>query len=156
MAGADPTGQFDAAAFRSNIRATMSLALPNTVSYQPTFRWLIKPEFNVADPAGRPYNWFGAEAGDTPAAIPDIQVPCAVTYSGGSESGTEEGFIEELKVKLTVLDEDMNTILANGNNTLPDQVLLKDQVYEIAYIPNPVALFTVDVYEIYAVAQDAS
>jgi hypothetical protein len=156
VAGADPTGNFDPATFRTQIRATMEMGLSNTTAYQPTFRWTNKRDFSVGDPSDRPYNWFQTAEGNSPAVIADIVVPCAIQYSGGSEDGTEAGFVNELKVKLTILDEDVDTLLANGNNTWPDQVLLKNEPYNIDYVPVPTGLFSVDVYEVYASAQDVA
>lgn len=153
MAGSDPTGNFNETQFRNQIRQTMTMGLPNTVSMQPTFRWVTKPTFSVSDPAERPYNWFTNPNASSPVNPSDFVTVCAVEYMGGSESGTEAGFINEIQAKLTLLDTDMNAVIAHGGRQ-PDQVLLKGELYQIRYITLE-ALFTVDVYTVFCTALDA-
>jgi hypothetical protein len=155
MAGSDPSGNFSDTVFRAQIRQTMQMGLPNNVAYQPTFRWVTKPEFVVHDPAKRPYNWFQSVEAGSPTNPSDFVGVCAVEYMGGSESGTEAGFINEIQVKLTILDEDMTSILAHGGSRQPDQVLLKGDLYDIRYTTVE-ALFTVDVYTMYCTATGAA
>lgn len=150
MAGSNP--RFDAATFRSNILSAMTMALPNTTNLQPTFRWIVKPAYTTADPAGRPYSWTQTAAGNSPSAIADLQVPCAVQIGGGSETGTEAGFENELNAVITLLDTQQAQLIAQGGR-MPDQVLLAGATYNVDYVLQT-ALFSVDVYEMHLKAQD--
>jgi hypothetical protein len=151
MAGADPTGAFNATTFRNAIHAVMTLSLPNTKSDQPTFQWLPDPTYSVADNAGNPYDWTATPS--VANTIPDLQVTCAVTYSQSEQFGTDAGEINTEKIVLTILDVDYQLLLTNGNGTPPDQVVVDNVTYTIDYI-NLQALYTVDVYSMHASSVD--
>jgi hypothetical protein len=53
-----------------------------------------------------------------------------------------------------MLDVDQEALVAHGGR-MPDQVLLKGLVYNVDFIPAPVALFSVDVFTIYCSTVDA-
>jgi hypothetical protein len=153
MAGADPTGGFVGDAFRTAIENVMTLALPNNVQDQPTFRWVVEPTYNQPDPAGQPYYWGATPITDT--AIPDLQVTCAVDLSGSPTSsvGTDAGEFTEITARITLLDTDYQTLLAHAGRP-PDIVLLGRSTYEVDYIPMNIALFDVDVWEIMCTSRD--
>ena len=156
MAGSDPTGNFNPATFRTQIRQAMQMGLPNTAGDGPIFRWIIKEQYPIADPAQRPYNWFAPPSGNTPAPIADLPgIDCAVEWLGDSSEGTPAGFENEVGVKITLLDVDQQTIMGHGGR-MPDQILLKGETYNVQYVPAPQGLFNVDVWTIYAVAQDTA
>lgn len=152
----DPSGNFNAAAFRTNIRAAMKMGLSNTAGDAPIFRWIVKDTYTVSDPSARPYNWFQNPAPNSPAPIADLSgVDCALQYGGDSTEGTEAGLINEQQVKVILLDVDQQTLLAHGGR-MPDQVLLKGEIYNVDYVPAPQGLFDVDVWTIYCTAQSVA
>lgn len=154
MAGPDPTGNFNAANFRTQIRATMQMGLPNTAGDAPIFRWIVKPTYASADPAGQPYNWT-SHPSVTPTPIADMTgVDCAIEWGGNSRDITEAGEINQVSVTLTLLDVDQEALVAHGGR-MPDQVLLKGIVYNIDYIPAPTGLFDVDVWTLYCSSTDS-
>jgi hypothetical protein len=154
MAGADPTGSFSEASFRSNIKLVMKMASPNTVE-PTTFRWVVEQTYATADPAGSPYDWTESPASHaTPITITDLAVDCAVQFGGDASSTTEAGEIDQLSAVITMLDVDQEALVAHGGR-MPDQVLLKGLVYNVDFIPAPVALFSVDVFTIYCSTEDA-
>lgn len=154
MAGTDPTNSFLASDFRTNILAAMTMALPNTVADQPTFRWKTEGVYDQADPAGNPYYW-----GATPVSvtvIPDLQVTCAVDISGSptSSTGTDAGEFTELTARITLLDTQYQALLANGGR-LPDLVLIGQSTYQVDYMQPSIALYDVEVYTLFASSHDA-
>jgi hypothetical protein len=153
MAGEDATGSFVADAFRTSIRATMQMGLPNNTANQPTFRWTERATFTTGDPSDRPYNWFTAPATPAPV-VSDLAVPCAVEYQGNAGQGTEAGFLNETMAKLTLLDTEYNALIAHGGK-VPDQVLIKHNVYNLTY-SHVEALFSVDVWTFYCEAEDST
>lgn len=154
MAGSDPTGAFDAATFRTNIRQVMAMATANTVE-PTTFRWVVEETYAVKDPGGNPYDWTETPVSHaTPITISDLAVDCAVEFAGSSETTTEVGEIAQLSAVITMLDVDQQALVAHGGR-MPDEVLLKGIVYGIDYVPAPVALFVVDVWTIYCSSTDS-
>jgi hypothetical protein len=155
MAGVDPAGRFNAAHVRTALSSVMALALPNTTQDRPIFRWLVDPTFAQSDVAGDPFNWTETPSSDSPAAIPDLQgVNCAIEWGGDSESATAAGEIDQVTVTLTLLDTDYHALITHGGR-LPDQVLLKQIVYDITFVPPSVALFDLDVWTVHAQSTDS-
>lgn len=156
MAGADPTGNFDAGDFRAQILQTMVMGLPNTLPAQPTFRWEVEgsypPITSPTDQSGVPYDANATAGSPAPMSIADLQIECGVQYMGAPEAGTIAGFENATQIKVTLLDTQYDQLLANGGNTLPDMVVINNQIYNIDRA-EVVGLFTVDVWSFYCTAQ---
>lgn len=141
---------FDAALFRSAIRSTMTMAAPNASEDRATFRWSPAKTYNPQDPAHFPYTWTETPATDVEHA--DVQVPVAVEFSArpAASQQTAVGEIDASRAILTVLDVDYE--LVRG----ADLVLLGQNTYDVEFVAPPIALFDVDVYQIYTIARDES
>ncbi len=154
MAGADPTGSFNASTFRTNIEFAMTMGLVNEPNLQPTFRWIVQPSFNPnpTDPAGIPWNLTAPVNESGPAQISDMQVLCAVEFGSDAQEGTVAGLEESVKATITMLDTQQKLLVAHGGR-MPDQVLLAGATYNMEYFIEQ-ALFDVDVYILYLSAED--
>lgn len=154
MAGADPTSNFIADDFRTNILAVMNMALPNTQADQPTFRWKTERVYAQAGPDGNPYYW--AEQPLATNAVADLQVTCAVEVSGSptSSTGTDAGEFTELTARITLLDTQYQQIMAHGGR-LPDIVLIGQSLYEVDLMQPSLALYDVEIYTLFATSHDA-
>lgn len=141
---------FNADAFRTAIRNTMVMGLPNATLEKPTFRWNTERTYAIEDPQDNPYSWDAAPV--TVTAHADVQVPVAVEFAArpaGSQD-TSIGQFDATRVTLTVLDVDY--ALIEG----ADIVLLGGNTYDIQFVGPPIGLFEVTVYSIYAEARDES
>lgn len=151
MADNSNSGLFDANFFRTQIRETMVMGLPS-VSERATFVWPEEKTYAVAtDPKGRPYDLGAAPTATT--THPDLQVPVAVEFTGGSVTRTaytQAGEEDAVRVIITALDVDYVLIKDYPH------VLLGENTYKIDYWAPPVALFSVSVYQAYCSAMDES
>ena len=139
---------FDADEFRTQIRNTMFMGMPNAVEDRVTFRWSVRRAYSIEDNQGNPYN-FSA----TPTNVvenPDVQVPVAVEFV--SRQGNSEfapiGDIRNPRATLTILDVDYVEIEG------ADQVLIGNQLYTIDFVGPPIGLFSVTIYQLYCTAVD--
>lgn len=148
MAGQNPA--FNAEEFRSGIRFAMQMGAPSASAERATFRWKVTKQFDIADPANRPYNWTAPP--DTVSSHPDVQVDCAVEFTSraSSSGGASVGRFNSAQAVITVLDEDFVKIVGASH------VLLGGNLYSIDYIAPPEGLFDVTVYTLFASALDES
>jgi hypothetical protein len=155
MAGADPTGAFNATVFRTNIHNAMEMGLLGTVVDRPTFRWVVESTYAPypTDPAGDPLDWSEPASVSGPSQITDMQVLCAVSYLGDNEEGTVAGLENAVKVSIVVLDTEKALLFAHAGRW-PDQVLLAQAIYNVDYVAPSTGLFDVDVFTINATAVD--
>jgi hypothetical protein len=153
MAGSN--SGFNASVVRDKLHFAMQMGLPNVPSHQPTFRWVVQPEFapNPVSPSGDPYSWTEAENPLGPQPITDLQVLCAVQYGTDAPEGTPAGFEQALHVTITILDTEWAILMAHAGRA-PDQVLIAQDVYLMDYVEPEVGLFNMDVYTLHATAQD--
>lgn len=124
MAGPDPAGLFDGAAFRDDIRAAMLMATPNAVDERVTFIFPRDVDENVpTDDLGRPID-FGS--GPTPAAVDDTPAPrlqkadpdddegiaCVVDWGGdaGTDTATRLGPVKKSTGELILFDEEWDQV----------------------------------------------
>lgn len=144
MAGTNPA--FNAAEFRTNIIATMNMGLPVDPAERATFRWRTETTFDVADPAGNPYDFTSAPV-DTDSHV-DVQVPCAVEFVSRTiaADGTSLGEFKSPRAVITVLDTHYPDI--EGAN----EVLLGGDAYTINFVAPPLGLFDVTVYQLHCTA----
>lgn len=143
---------FPSDTFRTNIEFAMTMGLPNEVENRPTFRWLTSGEFTPGDPSQLPYDWTATPETSSPAQIDDFQVLCGVQYLGASEEGTVIGVEEAVQARITLLDTQYQQLMAWGGRW-PDQVILAGSLFNVNYTTHQ-ALFDVDVYEMFLVAED--
>ena len=150
MAGTD--SRFDAAAFRTAIRAAMNMGLPNSTEEQATFKWNTQRTFAKADAGGSPWDWETAAA--TTTTFVDVQIPVAVEFlsKGGDTLDTRLGEFDVARARITVLDEDFVSLTQSGR--LADQVELGGDLYDVQFVEPPVGLFQVTVYTVHAQAVD--
>lgn len=140
---------FNSAQFREAIRFAMQMGTPNKPSEKATFQWAANKEFATPDVSNRPYNWTATPVVEN--LHPDVQVLCAVEFSGSaSGSGTEMGTFERTSAVLTLLDQEYEKV--KGAN----RVLLGGNRYEIMFTAPPTGLFDVTVYSIHCQAIDES
>lgn len=141
---------FNPDTFRNVITDTMMMGLPNALPERPTFRWTVKKEYNVADPAGKPYNWKA-----TPVSTEekeDVQIPVAVEFSG-RPAGTKDTIMGQFNTSyaiLTILD--IHHVLVEG----ADQVVMGGNTYRVLFVEPPIGLFSVTVYRWHTEAMDES
>lgn len=147
MAGSNPG--FNPSAFRTAIRFAMEMGTPQAVSERATFQWPVEKTFVVADTMNKPYNWGAAPTSEV--IKPDVQVLCAVEFSGnGAFDGTAMGDFEKATAALTLLDEEYEKVIG------ATRVLLGGNTYEVLYTAPPVGMFETTVYTIYCEAVDES
>jgi hypothetical protein len=139
---------FDAAAFRSAIRSTMEMGLPNTAAERATFRWNVERTYEREDPSHNPYEWD--EVPSTELTHADVQIPVAVEFSArpAASLDTAIGQFDVGRAIITILDVDYE--LVRG----ADLVLLGENTYVIDFVGPPIGLFEVTVYQAYASALD--
>lgn len=139
---------FSANAFRTAIRNTMTMGLPEDPDKRATFRWNKERTYAVADPSGMPYSWD-----DTPATElvrPDVQIPVAFDFSArpAASSDTSLGQFDAPRVEITVLDTDYPQIEG------ADMVMFDGATYVIDFWAPPQGLFDVTIHTCYATALD--
>lgn len=148
MAGTN-TG-FSADAFRDAIHFAMTMGSPTSEVARATFVWKTKDDFASADNTGSPWDWA-----DTPTVDNSIEnvtlTNVAVEYSPalGDLTARSAGQFDNPGATLTLLDEEYAQVVG------ADEVLLGGNTYVIDYVTQ-VALFEVDVYQIFCTARDES
>jgi hypothetical protein len=144
-----PAG-FSAPAFRDAIKFAMRMGSPNQSSEKVTFQWKTRNDYAKEDILSQPYDWTS-----TPTSTdsrPDVKVDCAVEFgriAGGVTERTVMGDFDTNRAVITVLDVDY--ALIEG----ADYAVIGGNTYIVEYV-QPLALFTVDVYQLHAVALDES
>jgi hypothetical protein len=145
MAGSNAS--FDAQLFRDQIRATMTMGLPEDTAERATFRWNVEKEFAKEDASGHPFDWTSTPT--TTVTHADVQVPVAVEFARTSDvAGTAIGNFDMSRVVLTLLDVDHVQVAT------ADEVLLGGNIYDVDFVEPPIGLFTVTVYRWHIRARD--
>lgn len=144
MAGSNPS--FNAANFRTQIKATMRMGLPTNVADQATFVWEAVKTYANDDPNANPYNL--AQAPTTSSQHANVRVDVAVEMLGNDLTDTSVGQINNQHARITVLDEDYAQIVG------ATKVLLGQNTYEINFVSPPIGLFEVTVYQMDCTAID--
>lgn len=136
--------------FRDAIRFVMQMGAPETEEERATFVWNAEKTYNIADPAGRPYEWNTTP--ETVVTHEPVQATCSVEFTPrkSASTGTPVGDIDESRAKITLLDEDYETVIG------ADQVILGLNTYNITLVAPPEGLFGVTTYTLYAEAIDES
>lgn len=152
MAGSD--ARFNAEKFRTAIRFSMNMGLPNSLSERATFIWDTQMTFPVADSSGKPFDFSASPSSTT--TFTDVQIPVAIDFlgRGGDALSTRIGEMNVPRIVLTVLDEDFESL--TQHDVFANKVRLDDAVYKIDYVGPPVGLFDVTIYQVYAQAMDES
>lgn len=147
MAGSNAA--FDADLFRRNIRATMLMGIPNTVTDRPTFRWLAENDYAKEDVAGQPYDWTSSPVDES--VHEDVQVTVAVEFSRTTETaGSPLGNFDMSRAVLTMLEDEYDQVFD------ADLVLLSSNIYTIEFWEPTIALFSVDVHRCHVRARAES
>lgn len=150
MAGTNPA--FDAGAFRTAIRAAMTMGLPPDAGERATFVWDTVSTYDKSDAGGKPFNWTSTPT--STETFPDVQIPVAVEFRAGNGVNTPVGQFDVSQAVLTVLDVDFE--LLTVDDVMANKVLLGGNTYTIEYVAPPLGLFEVGVFQIHVKAQDES
>jgi hypothetical protein len=135
---------FNADTFRTNIRNTMTMGLPNDPALQPTFYFRTTytyPPDAVLDPEGKPLDPRIQATAST--ASPAVQVPCAVEFA--PDSTNNEGLVGTFwsdRAVLTLLDTEYTQVKDAVEVDIAGRRYLIQQM-------NAIGLGTVTVYQLY-------
>lgn len=147
MAGSNSA--FDPANFRTVIRDTMTMGLPENEADRATFRWSPTRTYVEQDSSANPWDW--TDSATTTVEHDDVQVPVALEFARTNEqSGTALGQFDTPRVILTLLDEDYDQVVG------ADVVLLGQNTYRWEFTEPPIGLFEVTVYRLHLRAMDES
>lgn len=147
---------FDETQFRTAIRETMKMGMPENDAHK--LRWLWKPVqgFEPDDPAGDPYDWTQdanpddpgnpTEDPDTEGLIIDYAFNFSATVVGGEE--TPLGPVDPTKAVVTIFDVDYDRIKT------ADYCMIGTSRYNIRFDAAPYALFGVTMHDIHIEAED--
>lgn len=149
---ADPNfgAGFSASDFRTNIRNTMLMGLPEDRALWPTFLWSVKRTYASQDPAGKPYNFSARPV--TEVTHDPVRVPVAVEFASNTtlSENLPAGIVETTKVIVTILDEDYAEVKS------ADTIQMDQSDYRISFVAPVVGLFDVTVYQLYCQTGDES
>lgn len=154
MADSDP--RFNAAEFRDAIQFAMRMGFPEDENQQITWQWDPLREFVQQDSTGSPWEFKASEVTST-ETITDMIVNCAISFrpAGASTTGgTPLGVLDVASATVTMLDEEMDALLAHGDGRFPNKAQLDEATYFVQYIAPPYGLFEVTVYDIILTALD--
>jgi hypothetical protein len=146
MAGT--SSAFDAANFRTSIKAAMNMGLPVPTALRPTFRFKEEKAFPVdtlLDDDGYPFDPSIEPVVTSPAPI---LVDCAVEITKAEPSELPVGAIRRLKATLTILDTDYARIKDAY------EVDLGGDAYTIETVLPPYGLFDVTIYQLICVSKE--
>ena len=137
---------FDVEGFRSAIRSTMQMGMPNAIEERATFIWPATATFNKANKAGRPFNFNEQASSVDPQK--ELQVDCAYEFVERASHGTPLGQFENPRVKLYLMDVDYEKIVGAV------KARLGGNMYTINFIEPPVSLFVFTLYTLHLTADD--
>jgi hypothetical protein len=146
VAGSGAIQGFDAAAFRTAIRAAMVMGAPLDTSQKTTFIFSDVSTYSPEDPDNNPYDWTQTPV--TEVAERRVIVPAAVQYATAAVVGTTMGDFDATRAVITLLDVDYALVAG------ADLVLLGNTHYVLdppGWIP--LALFDVGVYQVHVTAR---
>jgi hypothetical protein len=146
MAGSG-LGGFDADAFRSGIRTAMTMGAPPDAGQRATFYF---PDETVWDkpvgPDGLPYD---PSARPTRTTRTPVSVPCAVTFHATTAHVEDIGYLTPARAAITLLDEDYAQVEGCAG------VILRGERFRYSSTDYPTGLFSVAVYTLHFVSEDA-
>lgn len=147
MAGADPTGEFNAAETRAELQETMKMGLPNDVALQPTFFFPTDDTFEHASMSGAPWNWEDDPLENDPDRAP-VRVMCAVEVDGAAVDLTTVGNFNPQRAVLTLLDVDYAKVRGFHEMTM------MGAVYRYSRLIQAIGLFDMTTYQVEVEARD--
>ena len=147
MAGADPTGAFNADATRAELRAAMTMGLPNKVVHRPTFYFPSDDTFASRSLSGAPWDW-DAEPLENDDDRPPVRVPCAIEVDGAAVNLNAVGNFNPQRAVLTILDVDWKKVAGFH------EVTMKGAVYRYSKLVDVIGLFDMDTYIVEVLARD--
>lgn len=152
-----PGVTFDEANFRTVIKQTMGMGMPEDTTKQLTWHWLANKTYLRPDPANAPYDWTAAPTASTPGnpAVPggSLVVDYAIEFQFSARGGTVEtelGEFDQGRAIVTLLDVDYEQIKT------ADYVTIDEARYNIDFTAPPMGMFGVTVYTVYLTAIDES
>lgn len=152
MAGTDPTGVFDAAAFRAGIRQAMRMGSPNVTADRATFMFPEGRTFAVADNDGNPYDWDLTPSGGLPAATPvvlqEVAIQTKAAVGARGQPRTSVGEFDEDSATLYLFEDEWAQVSTFTT------VKLGGSVYERVKRLIPLGLFEVQIEQIHVRAVD--
>lgn len=149
-----PGVNFDAAYFRSQIKLTMGMGMPENPAERLTWHWNTVDTYTAADPAGAPYDWSEAPVTTVPgnpvAPTGQAQVDYALEFTPtrAQQGETMMGELNRTRATVTLLDVDYEQIKD------ADYATIAETTYDIDFSAPPEALFEVTVYQLYLRARD--
>lgn len=151
MAGRDPTGAFQADAFKADIRAVMLMGMPNTVEDRPTFLFTDTRAHVDADAEGSPFDWESTPTVGEPPPEP-VQVLCALEPIGQGEAseGTNIGTFDMNRARIYLFPEEWAQVAEFTS------VLLSGSEYVRTKELPTLGLYDVDVHVVEVYARDES
>lgn len=141
-----PAG-WDATSILQGLHTAMAFGEPNRTGDKATFCWYEQTDDSVsADSDGVP---FGVDQRRT-RTLRSLQVPCAVEFVDKSDQQETFGALQATRVKITLLDPDYKKVSGF------QYVVLGGDRYDRRITEPPVALGSIDVWTVHAVAEDES
>lgn len=150
-----PFSAADEASFRSAIRETMKMGMPENDAHK--LRWFWHPDrtFEPDDPAGNPYDWTQPAVTDepgNPTEDPDSEgliVDYAFEFSTGRFGEmTPLGPFDPARLTVTLFDVDYDRIKT------ADYCMIGNTRYKIRFEAAPYGLFGVTMHDLHLEAED--
>jgi hypothetical protein len=143
---------FDEAGFRTAIRETMRMGMPQDVAEQLVWKWSRTKTFTPQDRIKKPYDWTQNPVTDTPGNPdePDgeLIVDYALEFTPRRELQTDVGQFNLAQVIVTLMDADYEQIKT------ADYAMIGDVHYLIDYVGPPMGLFAATVFQVYLRPRD--
>lgn len=147
---------FDEAGFRTAIRETMKMGMPENDAHKLRWFWHRTQVFEQPDPGGNPYDWTEEANPDLPGNPTDdpagdgLIVDYAFDFNGSGAGGqvTPLGPVDPAKITVTLFDVDYDKIKT------ADYCMIGTTRYTIRFDAAPYALFGVTMHDVLIEAED--
>jgi len=147
---------FDEAAFRTAIRETMRMGMPEDDDHKLKWFWKRDQTFARPDPAGNTYDWSAPANPDlpgNPTGDPDddgliVDYAFDFNYTGAGGQMTPLGPVDPAKMTVTLFDVDYDQIKT------ADYAKIGTTRYIIRFEASPYALFGVTMHDVILEAED--
>lgn len=150
MAGVDPSGNFVASTFRAQIRATMTMGLPQDVALRPTFHFASDDTYTAVSRSGQPWDWKATPVANNPDKAP-IQVPCVLQAANGTV--VEFGALGEFDPQNAQIGLcDVDYALVKGFT----EVVIAGSTYRYSKLHNVQGLFDFTIFYVDVIAKDVT
>jgi len=146
MAGADPSGAFEADTFREQIRAVMLMGLPEDETLRPTFYFADTVVNDAADPGNRPWDFTQPKA--STVTVTPVRVLCGIEVDPGTEGYTSVGKFEARTATLSFFEDEWADV--DGFT----RVLIGGKSYKRGATLEPQGLFEVTTQYVGVIAED--